>query len=261
VPLGGHIVRRRLCRAPRVEPDALFHIHGFVASLLATLAAGGSVACCPGYRDRRFLPWLDELRPTWYTAAPAVHQAVLAELARHAEGIAANRLRFVRSASAPMPESVLRALESAFQAPVIEAYGMTEAAHRSRAIRCAGERRPNRLIAGGTFRRIMDVRSDGGSASVRFGRSSSAWQESPRQPPPEATPKPVDGWLRTGDLGVSRRDAYIFHHRSAEGADQPCRGDIARGTDDMLLEHADWRGGGLRRAKPHDGRISRRRSS
>src|SRR6185436_5074836 len=99
----------------------LFHIHGFVASLLASLAAGGSVACCAGYHDGAFVPWLDELQPTWYTATPALHQAVLAELARAPDGIAANRLRFARSASAPLPAAVMRALESALGAPVLEA--------------------------------------------------------------------------------------------------------------------------------------------
>jgi acyl-CoA synthetase (AMP-forming)/AMP-acid ligase II len=52
----------------------LFHIHGLVAALLASLASGGSVACTPGYRDGQFLPWLNALRPTWITAVPTVHQ-------------------------------------------------------------------------------------------------------------------------------------------------------------------------------------------
>ena len=114
----------------------LFHIHGFVAALLASFAAGGSVVCCPGYRDGFFLAWLEAMRPTWYTAAPTVHQAIVAELERHPPGAAAHRLRFARSSSAPLPAAVLRALEFALQAPVIEAYGMTEAAHQMAAIRC-----------------------------------------------------------------------------------------------------------------------------
>ena len=59
----------------------LFHIHGLVAAVLASLSAGGSVVCAPGFDARPFFDWLDELEPTWYTAVPTMHQAVLAPCA------------------------------------------------------------------------------------------------------------------------------------------------------------------------------------
>ena len=148
----------------------LFHIHGFVAALLASLASGGSVVCTPGYRDGRFLPWLNAWQPTWYSAAPTVHQAILAELARHPAGAAADRLRFARSSSAPLPPAVLRALESALHAPVIEAYGMTEAAHQIASNPLPpGERRVKSVgFAAGRSVAIMD--EDGASAAGRRDR-------------------------------------------------------------------------------------------
>src|SRR5262245_44760810 len=56
----------------------LFHIHGFQAALFASLAAGASVVCTPGFAGPQFFTWMAEFRPTWYTAAPIIHQTILA---------------------------------------------------------------------------------------------------------------------------------------------------------------------------------------
>ena len=56
----------------------LFHIHGLVAATLASLAAGGSVVCTPGFLAPRFFDWMRSSTPTWYTAVPTMHQAILA---------------------------------------------------------------------------------------------------------------------------------------------------------------------------------------
>src|SRR5262249_40816324 len=58
----------------------LFHIHGFSA-LLSTLLSGGQVICTPGFFATRFFDWMDEFHPTWYTAAPTIHQTILARAA------------------------------------------------------------------------------------------------------------------------------------------------------------------------------------
>jgi acyl-CoA synthetase (AMP-forming)/AMP-acid ligase II len=108
----------------------LFHIHGLMAGLLAPLAAGGSVVATPGFDAFRFLGWLEELHPTWYTAVPTMHQMVLERAERQPEAAKRARLRFLRSSSAPMPPVVMERLEAQFAAPLIEAYGMTEASHQ-----------------------------------------------------------------------------------------------------------------------------------
>ena len=66
----------------------LFHIHGLVAALLATLRAGGSIVCTPGLIAPSFFDWMDAFSPTWYTAVPTMHQSILARAPRHAESIA-----------------------------------------------------------------------------------------------------------------------------------------------------------------------------
>ena len=80
----------------------------------------------PGFDAAQFFAWMAEFRPTWYTAVPTIHQAILAHAALHREIIARCPLRFIRSASASLPPQVLAELERVFNAPVIESYGMTE---------------------------------------------------------------------------------------------------------------------------------------
>jgi oxalate---CoA ligase len=108
----------------------LFHIHGLVASLLASLHAGGSVVCTPGFQSPDFFNWIATFQPSWYTAVPTIHQAVLAAAPGQEAIVAQYPLRFLRSSSAALMPKVMEALEVLFQSPVIEAYGMTEAAHQ-----------------------------------------------------------------------------------------------------------------------------------
>jgi acyl-CoA synthetase (AMP-forming)/AMP-acid ligase II len=207
--------------ALRLGPDdrclnvmPLFHIHGFVAALLASLCAGASVACAPGYVDGQFLAWIGALQPTWYTAVPTVHEAILAEVARDPVRRDAGRLRFVRSASAPLPMRVARELEAAFGVPVIEAYGMTEAAHQITSNPLPpGVRKPGSvglpagpevaiLSDGG---RIVD-RDASGEIVVRGANVTHGYVADDAANAAAF----VDGWFRTGDLGRIDADGYVW---------------------------------------------------
>ncbi|MDP7345083.1 MAG: AMP-binding protein, partial [Alphaproteobacteria bacterium] len=108
----------------------LFHIHGLIAAVLSSLYAGAGVACTPGFNALQFFSWLDEIKPSWYTAVPTMHQTILARAGRNREILARNPLRLIRSSSSSLPAPVMSELEEVFGAPVIEAYGMTEAAHQ-----------------------------------------------------------------------------------------------------------------------------------
>src|SRR4051812_40289896 len=94
----------------------LFHIHGLVAALLGSLVAGGSVVCTGGFRAPDVPGWIDGHRPTWYTAVPTIHLAMLdVARSRVASGdpLPAT-FRFVRSSSAALPVRVLEDLEAVF---------------------------------------------------------------------------------------------------------------------------------------------------
>src|SRR5690606_13641627 len=128
---------RNIMATLRLEPSdrclnimPLFHIHGLIAAVLSSLAAGASIICTPGFNALRFFQWLDEAEPSWYTAVPTMHQAILARAPRNPESVARAKLRFIRSSSSSLPPQVMAELEKTFRCPVIEAYGMTEASHQ-----------------------------------------------------------------------------------------------------------------------------------
>ena len=191
----------------------LFHIHGLIAATLSSLAAGGSVFCTTGFNAFRFFTWFEEARPTWYTAVPTMHQAILGLAGRHPDAIKASRLRFIRSSSSSLPPQVMEALEQSFGVPVIESYGMTEAAHQMASNPLPpGERYPGSVgIAAGPEIAIMDEAGrllptgELGEVVIR-GRDVTAGYENN----PEANAKAfTNGWFRTGDQGVLDERGYL----------------------------------------------------
>lgn len=192
----------------------LFHIHGLVAGTLASLGAGASVACAPGFFAPRFLTWMEELRPTWYTAVPTMHQALLASVRQRRSREEVPRLRFVRSASAALSPRVMAELESIFHAPAIEAYGMTEAA----AILTSNplpprSRKPGSVgLPAGPELAVVD---DQGTP-LRRGRAGEVVTRGPNVTsgylgaPSAGAGAFRDGWLRTGDLGYFDDEGYLY---------------------------------------------------
>jgi acyl-CoA synthetase (AMP-forming)/AMP-acid ligase II/aryl carrier-like protein len=192
----------------------LFHIHGLIAAVLSTLAAGGSVICTPGFYAPEFFGWLKEFRPTWYTAVPTMHQAILARAASNREIIAECRLRFIRSSSSALPPVVMAELEAVFGAPVIEAYGMTEASHQMASNPLPPRaRKPGSVgVAAGPAVAIMDeagrLLEPGarGEIVIQGANVTGAYENNP-----EANARAfTDGWFRTGDEGYLDAEGYLF---------------------------------------------------
>ena len=191
----------------------LFHIHGLMAATLASLAAGGQVCCTPGFNALKFFAWLDEVRPTWYTAVPTMHQAILARADRNREVVARSRLRFIRSSSASLPPQVMAELERTFRAPVIESYGMTEAAHQmaSNPLPPRARKAGSVGVAAGPEVAVMD---DDGALLPR-GATGEVVIRGPNVTPgyeanPDANAKAfTNGWFRTGDQGVLDEEGYL----------------------------------------------------
>ena len=191
----------------------LFHIHGLIAATLASLAAGASVCCTPGFNAFRFFTWFAAVRPTWYTAVPPMHQAILGLAGRNAKTIAEGRLRFLRSSSASLPPQVMTALEAAFHVPVLEAYGMTEAAHQmaSNPLPPAARFPGSVGIAAGPEIGIMDhagnvlPAGELGEVCIR-GRNVTLGYDN--NPAANATAF-INGWFRTGDEGTIDAQGYL----------------------------------------------------
>src|SRR5881628_2915492 len=98
----------------------LFHVHGLVASTLATLLAGGTVVVPAKFNPLSFWRIACDHRATWYSAVPTIHQLIVARLGTAAERPAgAEHLRFIRSCSAPLSPDLMQKMESAFGVPVL----------------------------------------------------------------------------------------------------------------------------------------------
>lgn len=110
----------------------LYHGHGLIASLLATLASGGAVSLPARGRFSAHTFWDDikAVGATWYTAVPTIHQILLERSATEPSGRKPAALRFIRSCSAPLTAQAALALQTEFAAPVVCAFGMTEATHQ-----------------------------------------------------------------------------------------------------------------------------------
>lgn len=192
----------------------LFHIHGLVAALLASLWAGGSVVCTPGLEADAFFRWLAEFRPTWYTAVPTIHQAAVAGLAARGGDVAFGSLRFIRSSSSALPRRVMQELEAGFGVPVLEAYGMTEAAHQMASNPLPPlARKPGSVgLAAGPEVAVMDAAGrllapgQQGEVVIRGPNVMGGYVANP-----DANARAfTDGWFRTGDQGYLDEDGYLF---------------------------------------------------
>lgn len=220
----------------------LFHIHGLLAALLASMAAGASVVCTPGFDALRFFRWLEEARPTWWTAVPTMHQAILARAARNADAVAAARPRFIRSSSASLPVPTLRGLEETFRCPVIEAYGMTEASHQMASNPLPPKaRKPGSVgIAAGPEVAVMGEggrllpAGETGEIVIRGESVTGGYARNP-----EANAGAFrDGWFRTGDQGSMDAEGYLtISGRLKEIINRGGEKVAPKEVDDALVEH------------------------
>ncbi len=192
----------------------LFHIHGLVAALLSSLGSGGSVVCPPGFSATEVFSWMRTFQPTWVTAVPTIHQAILAQAEKGSEVVPTNTLRFIRSSSASLAPTVMKNLEEFFKVPVIEAYGMTEAAHQMASnplpphIRKPGSvglpagpkiqvlSETNEMLPWG---KIGEVVIQGPNVMKGYSHNPTANEEAFS-----------NGWFRTGDQGYLDEDGYLF---------------------------------------------------
>lgn len=108
----------------------LFHVHGLVASLLSTLASGGAVVIPSKFDTHTFWRFVKEYRVSWYSGVPTMHQLLLARATGKRRPAEAASLRFIRSCSTPLSVDIIHKMEEVFGVPLVEAYGMTEAAHQ-----------------------------------------------------------------------------------------------------------------------------------
>jgi acyl-CoA synthetase (AMP-forming)/AMP-acid ligase II/acyl carrier protein len=226
VPLThGNLIRSasNIADALKLRPEDLclnvmpmFHIHGIVACLLAPLVSGGRVLVSEGIDATRFFGFLKARKATWYSAVPTRHNNLLDHLKAYPGLQEGHHLRIIRSSSSALPVALFDSLESAFGVPVIEAYGMTEAAHQM----CSNPlppavRKPGSVgLPMGPEVSVVDsqgkevVSGEVGEVVIRGDNVTPGYLNLPE----ERQERLEGGWFRTGDLGHMDYDGYLFLH-------------------------------------------------
>jgi acyl-CoA synthetase (AMP-forming)/AMP-acid ligase II len=222
----------------------LFHVHGLVASTLATLATGGTVVVPAKFNPLSFWRVAREYGVTWYSAVPTIHQLLVAR-ADPAAGkpAGAEKLRFIRSCSASLAPQLMSDLEAAFGAPVLEAYGMTEAAHQMASNPLPpSARKPGSVgpITGTTTIAIMDAAGnllasgERGEVVIRGANVVTGYENNPDANASSFT----NGWFRTGDQGYLDADGYLsLTGRLKEMINRGGEKISPREIDEVLLAH------------------------
>jgi acyl-CoA synthetase (AMP-forming)/AMP-acid ligase II/acyl carrier protein len=220
----------------------MFHSTGLVGVTLASLMSGASIVCAPGFYAPRFFEWVETFRPTWYTAVPSMHQAILTRAASNREIIEGCPLRFIRSSSSALSAQVLAELENAFKAVVIESYGMTESGMitcnplppRKRKAGSAG-------VPAGPEVAVMNERDDllpAGETGEIVIRGDSLMQGYENETAANQLAF-TGGWFRTGDQGYVDDDGYLFiTGRLKEIINRGGEKISPREVEEALLEHA-----------------------
>jgi acyl-CoA synthetase (AMP-forming)/AMP-acid ligase II/thioesterase domain-containing protein len=220
----------------------LFHIHGLVAALLATVKAGASIVCTDGVYATSFFAWMREFRPTWYTAVPTMHQALAVRAKDHAGLLRDFPFRLIRSSSAALAPQLLRVLEDSFSTPVIEAFGMTEAAHQIASNPLPPQaRKPGSVgLAAGPEVSVMDdggrllAAGQTGEVVVRGANVTRGYEGNEDANRAAFT----EGWFRTGDQGYIDSEGYIYlTGRLKELINRGGQKIAPREIDEALLSH------------------------
>ncbi len=222
----------------------LFHVHGLVSAVLASLTTGGRVLCTGGFDAPLFFALLEETRPTWFTGAPALYQGLLAQVSSHRQVVSAHSLRFLRSAAAPLPPSVLKELEQCFKVPVIESYGMTETAAQIASNPLPPHPRKTGSVGIASGPEVAIMAEDGrflsagasGEIVIRGDNLMTSYEDNPAA----NNSAFANGWFRTGDQGFIDRDGFLFiTGRLKEIINRGGEKISPREVDEAILEHPD----------------------
>lgn len=189
----------------------LFHVHGLLAGFLSPLFSGGSVIIPLRFSASEFWDNFNEYKANWYTAVPTIHQILL----RNPPPSHRPKIRFIRSCSSPLSPKTFHELEAAFNAPVLEAYAMTEGAHQMTSNPLPPAKRfPGSVgIGQGVEVKILDhegVEVPQGSEAEICIRGENVTNGYLNNPDANKTSFTKDGFFRTGDQGKQDEDGYVI---------------------------------------------------
>jgi acyl-CoA synthetase (AMP-forming)/AMP-acid ligase II len=193
----------------------LFHVHGLIGSMLSTFRSGGAVCLPEKFNPSTLWRVAGQHQVSWYSAVPTLHQLLLARMGGQKRPPGTNALRFVRSCSAALSPSLMEALENALDVPVVEAYGMTEAAHQICSNPLPPQKRKPRSVGRATGIELGIVDEQGihlqpgstGEIVLRGPTVIDGYETESSEPRSQAF---AGDWFRTGDQGILDEDGFLF---------------------------------------------------
>jgi acyl-CoA synthetase (AMP-forming)/AMP-acid ligase II len=200
---------RCLCAGP------VHYSHGLKVTVFTPLLTGGSVAFPKNASLLDISEWLGTLKPTWYSAGPTLHLAMLEKGKSTPGARSMHSLRFIVSGGAPLPNDVLRGLQATLNVPVLEHYGSSEAAQISANQPPPGPSKPG--TCGVPWPDTVIIVGEDG-CRVPPGQKGEIWVGGPTLmagylDAPELNQEVfVDGWFRTGDIGSLDEEGFLTIH-------------------------------------------------
>ena len=222
----------------------LFHIHGLIAVLATSMSQGASVCCSSGFNAMKFLELAKEEKISWYSGVPTMHQTILLRAQKQPEAARALGLRFLRSSSASLPPAVFSELNEVFGCPVIEAYGMTEAAHQMTSNPLELGKQKAGCVGIVTSPEVCIMDSSGnqlspgqeGEVCIRGENVTPGYENNDAANASSFT----NGWFRTGDQGLFDQDGYLkITGRLKEIINRGGEKISPLEVDNVLMEHPD----------------------
>ena len=191
----------------------LFHIHGLIAILAASIKSGASVCASNGFNALKFLELAKTEKITWYSGVPTMHQAILLRAEKNLELAKNLNLRLIRSSSASLPPAVFEKLNNVFGCSVIEAYGMTEATHQMTSNPLPPKKQKPGFVGipAGPEVCIMDEKDkildqgETGEVCIKGDNVTLGYDNNPEANKNSFT----NGWFRTGDQGYFDQNGYL----------------------------------------------------
>lgn len=230
---------RGLCVLP------LYHINGLCVTLMGALVSGSSLIIPRKFSVGRFWEQLRQFGGTWFSVVPTQISYLLNETADGKHITAGlEKLRFGRSASAPLSPDVQSAFEARFGVPVIETMGLTETAAQILSNPMRGTRKIGSPgIAYGNEVIIADGEQNelpAGQEGEVLVRGQNVMKGYLRNVGATRDALTSDGWLRTGDLGRMDREGYVtITGRIKELIIKGGENIAPREVDDALYSHPD----------------------
>jgi long-chain acyl-CoA synthetase len=201
---------RVLCAMP------LYHINGQIVTTVAPLVHGGSVVMPQRFSVSNYWELVARHQCTWINVVPTIIAYLMNAPTPKDKGLDVTRVKFCRSASAPLPPELHRAFEVKFGIGIIETFGMTETNApcftnpydpKKRKIGSPG-------TAWGNEAKVIDPntgkeqpRGTPGELMIRGDNVMTGYYKDPENTAKTLEP---DGWLHSGDLGYMDEDGFVF---------------------------------------------------